>query len=88
VPVNGPLAQLVERHVYTVDVIGSSPVGPTFPQVLPVAQPRAGVKRCFTGSSPVGPTQATRLVREGSNPVEGYRLALGPLQEVHSAVDF
>ena len=25
----GPLAQLVERHVYTVDVIGSSPVGPT-----------------------------------------------------------
>jgi hypothetical protein len=26
---NGPLAQLVERHVYTVDVIGSSPVGPT-----------------------------------------------------------
>ncbi len=28
----GPLAQLVERHVYTVDVIGSSPVGPTRPQ--------------------------------------------------------
>jgi hypothetical protein len=28
-PVDGPLAQLVERHVYTVDVIGSSPVGPT-----------------------------------------------------------
>ena len=28
----GPLAQLVERHVYTVDVIGSSPVGPT-PQI-------------------------------------------------------
>jgi dinuclear metal center YbgI/SA1388 family protein len=27
--VDGPLAQLVERHVYTVDVIGSSPVGPT-----------------------------------------------------------
>lgn len=27
--VEGPLAQLVERHVYTVDVIGSSPVGPT-----------------------------------------------------------
>ena len=26
---DGPLAQLVERHVYTVDVIGSSPVGPT-----------------------------------------------------------
>lgn len=25
----GPLAQLVERHAYTVDVIGSSPVGPT-----------------------------------------------------------
>jgi ABC-type glycerol-3-phosphate transport system permease component len=25
----GPLAQLVERHVYTVDVIGSNPVGPT-----------------------------------------------------------
>jgi hypothetical protein len=25
----GPLAQLVERHVYTVDVIGSIPVGPT-----------------------------------------------------------
>jgi hypothetical protein len=28
-PGDGPLAQLVERHVYTVDVIGSSPVGPT-----------------------------------------------------------
>ncbi len=28
----GPLAQLVERHVYTVDVIGSSPVGPTLEQ--------------------------------------------------------
>ena len=27
--VNGSLAQLVERHVYTVDVIGSIPVGPT-----------------------------------------------------------
>lgn len=26
---NGSLAQLVERHVYTVDVIGSIPVGPT-----------------------------------------------------------
>jgi hypothetical protein len=26
---HGPLAQLVERHVYTVDVIGSIPVGPT-----------------------------------------------------------
>ena len=26
---SGPLAQLVERHVYTVDVIGSIPVGPT-----------------------------------------------------------
>ena len=26
---DGPLAQLVERHVYTVDVIGSSPVGLT-----------------------------------------------------------
>ncbi len=25
----GSLAQLVERHVYTVDVIGSIPVGPT-----------------------------------------------------------
>ncbi len=25
----GPLAQLVERHVYTVNVIGSIPVGPT-----------------------------------------------------------
>ncbi|MEN9753369.1 MAG: hypothetical protein RL670_1060, partial [Actinomycetota bacterium] len=25
----GPLAQLVERHAYTVDVIGSIPVGPT-----------------------------------------------------------
>ena len=25
----GPLAQLVERHVYTVDVVGSSPAGPT-----------------------------------------------------------
>jgi hypothetical protein len=29
---NGPLAQLVERHAYTVDVIGSSPVGPTRPE--------------------------------------------------------
>ncbi len=28
-PVSGPLAQLVERHVYTVDVVGSSPAGPT-----------------------------------------------------------
>ena len=28
---DGPLAQLVERHAYTVDVIGSSPVGPTRP---------------------------------------------------------
>ena len=27
--VRGPLAQLVERHVYTVDVVGSSPAGPT-----------------------------------------------------------
>jgi hypothetical protein len=27
--VQGSLAQLVERHVYTVDVIGSIPVGPT-----------------------------------------------------------
>ena len=27
--VGGPLAQLVERHVYTVNVIGSIPVGPT-----------------------------------------------------------
>ena len=26
----GSLAQLVERHVYTVDVIGSIPVGPTY----------------------------------------------------------
>ena len=26
---DGSLAQLVERHVYTVDVIGSIPVGPT-----------------------------------------------------------
>ena len=25
----GPVAQLVERHVYTVDVVGSSPAGPT-----------------------------------------------------------
>src|SRR5690606_19231375 len=25
----GPLAQLVERHVYTVDVVGSIPAGPT-----------------------------------------------------------
>src|SRR6218665_1731214 len=25
----GPLAQLVERHVYTVDVVGSNPAGPT-----------------------------------------------------------
>lgn len=28
-PYDGSLAQLVERHVYTVDVIGSIPVGPT-----------------------------------------------------------
>ena len=28
-PLFGSLAQLVERHVYTVDVIGSIPVGPT-----------------------------------------------------------
>ena len=27
--VRGPLAQLVERHVYTVDVVGSIPAGPT-----------------------------------------------------------
>ena len=27
--VRGPLAQLVERHVYTVDVVGSNPAGPT-----------------------------------------------------------
>ena len=26
---SGPLAQLVERHVYTVDVVGSIPAGPT-----------------------------------------------------------
>src|SRR6478735_12140904 len=26
---HGPLAQLVERHVYTVDVVGSIPAGPT-----------------------------------------------------------
>jgi hypothetical protein len=33
----GSLAQLVERHVYTVDVIGSIPVGPTTktPHFLP-----------------------------------------------------
>lgn len=29
---DGPLAQLVERHVYTVDVVGSSPAGPTVEQ--------------------------------------------------------
>ncbi len=30
----GSLAQLVERHVYTVDVIGSIPVGPTTEEPL------------------------------------------------------
>ena len=32
----GSLAQLVERHVYTVDVIGSIPVGPTIYRCGPV----------------------------------------------------
>ena len=40
---DGPLAQLVERHVYTVDVIGSSPVGPT--------KQSAGWPRLFPGSA-------------------------------------
>ena len=41
---NGSLAQLVERHVYTVDVIGSIPVGPT------TEEPRhSGAKRLRTG---------------------------------------
>lgn len=33
----GPLAQLVERHVYTVNVIGSIPVGPTTQNPLSLA---------------------------------------------------
>ena len=33
----GPLAQLVERHAYTVDVIGSIPVGPTERNPKPLA---------------------------------------------------
>lgn len=33
----GPLAQLVERHAYTVDVIGSIPVGPTVLKPQPLA---------------------------------------------------
>lgn len=35
----GSLAQLVERHVYTVDVIGSIPVGPTTNPVVPGTSP-------------------------------------------------
>ena len=41
---NGSLAQLVERHVYTVDVIGSIPVGPT------TGKPR-GIKEYHLGST-------------------------------------
>ena len=37
---NGSLAQLVERHVYTVDVIGSIPVGPT--KEMPVIPCQSG----------------------------------------------
>jgi hypothetical protein len=34
-PRRGPLAQLVERHVYTVDVVGSIPAGPTTEEEVP-----------------------------------------------------
>ena len=34
----GPLAQLVERHAYTVDVVGSSPAGPTSTSDLATAR--------------------------------------------------
>jgi hypothetical protein len=43
----GSLAQLVERHVYTVDVIGSIPVGPTRkPCCFRLKAEAAGFLRC------------------------------------------
>lgn len=38
--VPGPLAQLVERHVYTVDVVGSIPAGPTTSPFMAHRAPR------------------------------------------------
>ena len=43
----GPVAQLVERHVYTVDVVGSIPAGPTISYTTGASDnPEAPVVRC------------------------------------------
>ena len=54
----GPLAQLVERHVYTVNVIGSIPVGPTIRNPCKFRGSCRWILqgfRCFPGSRSVPP---------------------------------
>ena len=72
---HGPLAQLVERHVYTVDVVGSIPAGPTVscragpfcadrrrdPRAR--ARPRAEARSPRTPAVPAGSAGASRRSR-------------------------
>ncbi|CCH70988.1 Glutaconyl-CoA decarboxylase subunit gamma (fragment) [Phycicoccus elongatus Lp2] len=51
----GPVAQLVERHVYTVDVVGSRPAGPTAGSTF---KPLAVISASARAPSRAGPAYA------------------------------
>ena len=68
----GSLAQMVERHVYTVDVIGSIPVGPTdYP----------GTARCRGFSLPTTRREGARREAHEDNPAG---TVIPPSIKVHS----
>ena len=66
----GPLAQLVERHVYTVDVVGSIPAGPTTRRTPRSCQdPLYTAERAFLTPHIAG-SYGTELGRLGESVVE------------------